>query len=71
MQLAVFSWQFAIGLPADNCPLSTANFFSPDLQSVINTPLFFCGQGLQKPKVCVPLQPANEVADCSSKASLK
>jgi hypothetical protein len=26
---------------------------------------------LQNPKVCVPLQPANEVADCSLKSKLK
>ena len=54
-------------------PLS-AIIFPPDLQSVINTLNDIRRNHLHNPKVCLPLQPANELADCSVrviKAKLK
>ena len=61
---------FTVKIPTMNYEPSTMSqhkFFSPDLQSVINTPMHIRRNHLHNPKVCLPLQPANELADCSVK----
>jgi hypothetical protein len=62
-------WTIGYGLPSFGLPdfpdFRTFKIFSPDLQSVISTPLFFITKHLYNPKTCLPLQPAKEIAGCS------
>ncbi len=46
-------------------------FFRADLHSVINTLTLFLTKHLYNPKVCLPLQPAKEVANLFSENRLK